>query len=267
MFAHHILKPERTAAGGEPIWGTPKSSGSFSTLFESRIAFGRSNYQEAALRNSAPFPGATAVSSAERRSYETSFSPIRSETSPTTTTRTLHSSASSRIWPAAVRRRPTLPDQSVDAVVTDPPFFDNVHYSAAGRLLPRLAAAHPRARTRKRICRSTTRQPRGGATGRTGRLPVQRTIWGSCGARATGFEAGPRPADLHLPSFRGPRAGEPVLDAPCTTPGLPIFAVHPIKSEMSVARPKFRQEPDRSRHHYGLPQAATGEAEPKQTHS
>src|SRR5437879_13899112 len=36
MFAHHILKPERTPLEANP-WGTPKSSGSFSTLFRSRI--------------------------------------------------------------------------------------------------------------------------------------------------------------------------------------------------------------------------------------
>ncbi len=36
MFAHHILKPERTPLEAN-LWGTPKSSGSFSTLFQSRI--------------------------------------------------------------------------------------------------------------------------------------------------------------------------------------------------------------------------------------
>ena len=36
MFAHHILKPERTPLEAN-LWGTPKSSGAFSTLFRSRI--------------------------------------------------------------------------------------------------------------------------------------------------------------------------------------------------------------------------------------
>jgi hypothetical protein len=36
MFAHHILKPERVPLEAN-LWGTPKSSGSFSTMFESRI--------------------------------------------------------------------------------------------------------------------------------------------------------------------------------------------------------------------------------------
>ena len=36
MFSHHILKPEMTPFEAN-IWGTPRSSGSFSTLFKSRI--------------------------------------------------------------------------------------------------------------------------------------------------------------------------------------------------------------------------------------
>src|SRR5690606_2161731 len=36
MFSHHILKPERTPLEAN-LWGTPKSSGSFSTLFRSRV--------------------------------------------------------------------------------------------------------------------------------------------------------------------------------------------------------------------------------------
>jgi putative DNA methylase len=36
MFAHHILKPERMPIEGN-VWGTSKSSGSFSTLFRSRL--------------------------------------------------------------------------------------------------------------------------------------------------------------------------------------------------------------------------------------
>src|SRR6185312_3968871 len=36
MFAHHILKPERVPLEAN-LWGTPKSSGSFSTMFESRV--------------------------------------------------------------------------------------------------------------------------------------------------------------------------------------------------------------------------------------
>jgi hypothetical protein len=36
MFSHHILKPERTPLEAN-LWGTPKSSGSFSTMLETRL--------------------------------------------------------------------------------------------------------------------------------------------------------------------------------------------------------------------------------------
>src|SRR5262249_31601118 len=36
MFSHHILKPERTPLEAHP-WGTPQSSGAFSTLLKSRL--------------------------------------------------------------------------------------------------------------------------------------------------------------------------------------------------------------------------------------
>ena len=39
MFSHHILKPERTPIEAN-VWGTPKSSGSFSNLFRSRLLRG-----------------------------------------------------------------------------------------------------------------------------------------------------------------------------------------------------------------------------------
>ncbi len=39
MFSHHVLKPERTPLEAHP-WGTTASSGSFSTLFESRLLRG-----------------------------------------------------------------------------------------------------------------------------------------------------------------------------------------------------------------------------------
>jgi hypothetical protein len=35
MYSHHTLKPERTPIEAN-VWGTPKSSGSFSNLFRSR---------------------------------------------------------------------------------------------------------------------------------------------------------------------------------------------------------------------------------------
>jgi len=121
MFSHHILKPERTPIEAN-LWGTPKSSGSFSTLFESRVmrAF---DYREA------PFEIAV-----ERKGEKLAGRKVFGASAP----------IGARIldaWPACGlpvgslylscgdSAKTDLPDGSVDLVVTDPPFFDNVHYS------------------------------------------------------------------------------------------------------------------------------------------
>lgn len=122
MFAHHILKPERVPIEGN-VWGTSKSSGSFSTLFKSRLVRAieyhaapfelevvRSNGSSNGRRvfgGSAPFAGRV----------ETKWPPPAKPAS-----RAIYLSCGSS---AATG----LADASVDLVVTDPPFFDNVHYS------------------------------------------------------------------------------------------------------------------------------------------
>lgn len=122
MFAHHILKPERVPIEGN-VWGTSKSSGSFSTLFKSRLL-------RAIEYHAAPFEleiERTNGSSSGKRVFGGS-SPFsgRVETKwppPTkATARALHLSCGSSSSTG-------LADGSVDLVVTDPPFFDNVHYS------------------------------------------------------------------------------------------------------------------------------------------
>jgi putative DNA methylase len=122
MFAHHILKPERVPIEGN-VWGTSKSSGSFSTLFKSRLMraieyhaapfeleierTNGSNKGKRVFGGSAPFSGRV----------ETKWPPA-----PKPESRAIHLSCGSSASTG-------LPNASVDLVVTDPPFFDNVHYS------------------------------------------------------------------------------------------------------------------------------------------
>jgi putative DNA methylase len=122
MFAHHILKPERVPIEGN-VWGTSKSSGSFSTLFKSRL-------MRAIEYHSAPFEleiERTNGSNKGKRVFGGSapFSG-RVETnwprSPKAASRAIYLSCGSSASTG-------LADASVDLVVTDPPFFDNVHYS------------------------------------------------------------------------------------------------------------------------------------------
>jgi putative DNA methylase len=115
MFSHHILKPERMPIEAN-VWGTPKSSGAFSTLFQTRLLRAL-DYREAP----------TEVNG-------------RSETSLMCSP--AFSGTVESVWPRAGSfedraiylsqgdsAASELPSQCIDFVVTDPPFFDNVHYS------------------------------------------------------------------------------------------------------------------------------------------
>ena len=115
MFAHHILKPERVPIEAN-IWGTPKSSGSFTSLFKGRL-----------LR---------------ALDYRSAPTEVNGSTEPSVVCALPFSGRVEKEWPTHsqfVRRgiyvscgdsaKTDLPSRSVDLVVTDPPFFDNVHYS------------------------------------------------------------------------------------------------------------------------------------------
>jgi putative DNA methylase len=113
MFSHHILKPERTPIEAN-IWGTSKSSGSFSGLYRTRL-LRAAEYQE------------SPTELAEGGGSRVCSHPFSGEI---------------KQWPAEIPYSPRaiylscgdsaelgLPSQSLDLVVTDPPFFNNVHYS------------------------------------------------------------------------------------------------------------------------------------------
>jgi putative DNA methylase len=117
MFSHHILKPERTPLEAHP-WGTPASSGSFSTLFQSRLLRAQSYKLEPSDQ--------VLVSGRVERTAGLSF-PTEATVVDT--------------WPdpgladgdvylrTGDSSHTDLPDDSVDLIVTDPPYMDNVHYS------------------------------------------------------------------------------------------------------------------------------------------
>jgi putative DNA methylase len=114
MFSHHILKPERTPIEAN-LWGTQKSSGSFLNLYRNRL--GRAIvYRAAPTEIGCGNDAATVCSlpfSGELRKWE--------------------SSSINRKRAIAIScgdsSKSGLPAKSIDYVITDPPFFDNVHYS------------------------------------------------------------------------------------------------------------------------------------------
>jgi adenine-specific DNA methylase len=222
MFAHHILKPERTPLEAN-LWGTPKSSGSFSTLFRSRIL--RSlDYQERPfevrpVRQNGRAVGEKVVMTSQ---------PIGVDVAETYA----DFARGGRAYLACGSSSKTdLPDGSVDAVVTDPPFFDNVHYSQLAdffHVWQRHLLGNDGVRTRQ-----TTRSPdevqQGEADAFEKRLGA---VWREC-CRVL------RDDGLLIFTYHHskPEGWRCVLHA-LTDGGFVIVAVHPIKAEMSVAAPK-----------------------------
>lgn len=122
MFSHHILKPERTPIENS-VWGTTKSSGTFCTLFESRLIRAKRYLDE-------PFEVDFEFDSAGKRigSRKTIAScPIRVQ-QVNSWNEYIHANDRLLVLNGDSSRLP-IPDATVDAVVTDPPYFDFIHYS------------------------------------------------------------------------------------------------------------------------------------------
>jgi adenine-specific DNA methylase len=219
MFAHHILKPERVPLEAN-LWGTEKSSGSFSTMFEGRI----------------------------RRALDYADDPFEllvSKGSKTAKVFGLSEKIGASVaenYAAFVRDggvylscgdsgSTDLPDRSVDVVLTDPPFFDNVHYSQLADFF-HVWQRHILGDDGTRVA-NTTRSDREvqNANGDefTGRLA---SVWAE--THRVLKDDGLLAFTYHHSRPEGWRC---VLQA-LMEAGFGITAAQPIKAEMSVAMPK-----------------------------
>ncbi len=118
MFSNHIIKPERTPLENN-IWGTKKSSGTFSGLFKSKLLKAKEYLDY-------PFDIKLAVENNKRKSEKVlSSNPLKLNLSYSwndfKTSDVLLLNGDSGKLP--------IPDESVDAIITDPPYFDFIHYS------------------------------------------------------------------------------------------------------------------------------------------
>ncbi len=122
MFSHHILKPERTPLENS-VWGTDKSSGTFCSLFESRLIRAKKYLDD-------PFEvslDTDLLGNAGRASKVTASRPIN--VSQASCWRELEVSSGGVLILNGDSSHLPIPDCSIDAVITDPPYFDFVHYS------------------------------------------------------------------------------------------------------------------------------------------
>lgn len=122
MFSNHILKPERTPLENS-VWGTDRSSGTFSTLFSSRLLRAK-RYLDEPFEIEIKRDLLGTKTGTQKPVASAALKPVRAD-----------SWEQLQLHPQAVMvlngssDALPIPDDSVDAVVTDPPYFDFVHYS------------------------------------------------------------------------------------------------------------------------------------------
>ena len=223
MFSHHILKPERAPLEANP-WGTPKSSGSFSTLFQTRIL-------RAIEYCSNPFEIRPPRKDGQRHASEKVFGlsfPIFHDVADCFSEfldgKDLYLSRGDSTLT-------DLSDECVDAVITDPPFFDNVHYSQLAdfffvwqQYILGPTRSHSEITTRSD---SEVQCTEPGAF--RDRLA---NVWREC--RRVLKEDGLLVFTYHHSRQEGWQC---LLDS-LMTAGFVVTRTHPVKAEMSVATPK-----------------------------
>lgn len=224
MFAHHILKPERVPLEAN-LWGTPKSSGSFSTMFEGRI-------KRALDYADDPFE-IRVVSRNGKKASEKVFGLSEKIGFPLANSYQAFA-AGRRVYVSCADSSSTdLPDQYVDAVISDPPFFDNVHYSQLADFF-HVWQRHilgPNGHWAAYTTRSEAEVQSADVNSFTLRLAA---VWGE--AHRVLRDDGVLAFTYHHSRAEGWHS---VLQA-LMEARFWITAAHPIKSEMSVAMPKHQ---------------------------
>lgn len=216
MFSNHVLKPERTPLEAHP-WGTPVSSGSFSTLYQSRII----RALEYKLRPHDLVPG----SGDSDRRFGLSL-PLQSGIGDAEKFRAGESEAyvsngSSTSF--------DLPDSSVDLIITDPPFMDNVHYSELADFFHAwLRQIHPFNGYPTSV--HTTRNPEEVQSADPTKFgEAIASVWKEC-ARLL------KPSGLLAFTFHQARISAWVeLVKALESAGLVVTAIQPVKAEMSTS--------------------------------
>ena len=216
MFAHHILKPERMPIEAN-VWGTPKSSGSFSSLFKTRL-LRAVDYRDAPFEVGTNGNGKHFLASAPFSGQVESHWPVDGQF----TARHIYLSCGGS-------QATELPDSSIDLIVTNPPFFDNVHYSELADFFAAWQLLHPR-----------------GFAGRNGTTRQLEEVQDTDAARfadklgAVFHECRRVLKDQGLLAFTYHHAraeGWAALANAVVSAGFAIVNAHPVKAELSLAAP------------------------------
>jgi putative DNA methylase len=216
MFSHHILKPERTPLEAN-VWGTPKSSGGFSNLFRSRLL-------RALEYRLAP----TEINGKVGRALV--CSPSFSGKVTVQWPREPHVGSRAIYLSCGDSAQTGLKDSSVSLIVSDPPFFDNVHYSELADFFYAWQLLCPRGFVR---VSTSTRLSEEVQDSDCGRFESKlRLVFQEC-YRVL------KPSGLFVFTFHQSREdGWKALARAIRESGFVAVNTHPVKSEMSVAAPK-----------------------------
>ncbi len=217
MFSHHILKPERLPIEAN-VWGTPKSSGSFRNLFASRllraIDYRKNPFEVRDHGDGKSFAPGEVFSGNVDTAWPPSGPPGQ---------KAIYLSCGSS-------DETHLPDKSVDLVVTDPPFFDNVHYSELADFFHAWQSLFPRGFIGQR---ETTRHPCEVQDAQEDRFAEKLgRVFAEC-KRVLKDDG------LLVFTYHHSRdEGWTSLARALVVAGFSPVQAHPVKAEMSVAAPK-----------------------------
>ncbi len=224
MFAHHILKPERVPIEAN-LWGTIKSSGAFSGLYRTRllraIAYRRVPVEVPRPRHKSGRPStksAVQCSKPFRGEVQTTWPPVGP-----LLPRSIHLSCGSS-------DNTGLPAKSIDFIVTDPPFFDNVHYSELADFFFAWQSLRPRGFLKGYV---TTRCDKEVQDKRASEFAAKLgAVFAEC-HRVLKDEGA-----LIFTYHHSRSEGWSSLASAVCNAGFSFVNAHPVKAEMSVATPK-----------------------------
>jgi putative DNA methylase len=117
IFSNHILKPERTPLENS-VWGSEKSSGCFSTLYRTRFLSAKTYLDN-------PFE----IQIDENGQCKKVAPNTKLRPAIVSDWTALSNTSEGALVLCGDSANVPLPDNSVDMVVTDPPYFDYIHYS------------------------------------------------------------------------------------------------------------------------------------------
>jgi putative DNA methylase len=224
MFSNHILKPERTPLENS-IWGTEKGSGTFRSLFESRLIRAKRYLDD-------PFEIALdtdLLGNVTQSSKFTASAPINvphvnswDELKEAEQAVLILNGDSSRL---------PIPDASIDAVVTDPPYFDFVHYSELSDFF--FAWLSPVLRERYEWFRQPDSSHAGEVQHKDPRTFARQLSYVFAECRRVLKDEGVLAFSFHHSREEGWAA---IYEA-ITVAGLEVIAAHPVHAELRVSKP------------------------------